>query len=197
MAYNATIGRTVSVQDQVAVTSTTVTGEGSAGFDLEFPAALAGTLTTRTDNTTGVITVASHTLTTSDLLDVYFAGGVRRGCTISAVTSTTISFNSGAGDNLPVVNSAVSAQKQVTQPLTFDGSISTLILVTAPAGARAQVSYRTSGGEALVLTLAANASAYLWDGTGTSPLSTASVTNVRASTESATGGRVRGTVLLA
>lgn len=91
-------------------------------FDLTLPAAKAGSLTTRTDDNTGVATLsAGHGLVTSDVVDVYWSGGYRRGMTATVATNA-VTIDGGAGDNLPLANTAVTLSKQVTLPTpAFDG----------------------------------------------------------------------------
>lgn len=67
----------------------------------------AGTITTRSDNDTGVATLSGgHGLTTGDKVDVYWNGGSRRNmaCTVSV---NAVTIDGGSGDNLPVLSTAV------------------------------------------------------------------------------------------
>jgi len=83
-------------------------GEGGTPQEVDLPAALAGQLTTRTDNDTGVITVA-HTFQINDLVDVYWDGGLRSRMKVTnAGSGTTMTVDLGAGDNLPTNLTAVS-----------------------------------------------------------------------------------------
>jgi hypothetical protein len=84
-------------------------------FEVAVPAAVAGTLSTRTDNDTGVLTVASgHGITTDDTVDLYDASGdlIRKDMDVTAVTGTTISIDAGSGSNLPSATTAVIVCKQ-------------------------------------------------------------------------------------
>lgn len=97
-------------------------GDATVVAQIPLPAALAGTLTTRTDDDTGVVTVAAgHGITASDTVDVYWTGGRRYGVDVTAVTSTTISIDIGSGDNLPAASTAVTIVKQVVSNLMLDG----------------------------------------------------------------------------
>lgn len=98
------------------------TGDHPNAYEVALPAGIAGTLTTRTDADTGVITVESgHGVTTSDTVVVFFTGGAQYSCTVSATTSTTISIDAGSGDDLPSVSSAVVVTPQVTINTAIDG----------------------------------------------------------------------------
>jgi hypothetical protein len=101
--------------------SITRTGESKIEAEITLPVATAGTLTTRTDDNTGVITVTSHSITTSDTVDVYWSTGRRYGVDVTAQDSTTISIDLGAGDNLPSTSTAVKIVKQVPFNLALDG----------------------------------------------------------------------------
>lgn len=101
-------------------------------FDATLVAAKAGTLSTRTSNTVGVATVATgHGILTTDKLDVYWNGGRRYNCTVSAVTATTISFDSGAGDNLPALDFVIAVCKQTISAVNIDGDAAKIIAAQA------------------------------------------------------------------
>lgn len=79
------------------------------------PVAKTGTLTTRTDNNTGTLTMDSgHGITTGQRLDIYWTEsgvkGHRRGVTVGSVSTNSVPIDLGAGDNLPTNNTAVTAQ---------------------------------------------------------------------------------------
>jgi len=103
-----------------------ITGDTDNPFEVTVPAAKAGTLTTRTDNDTGIVTVASgHGITTSDKIDLYDASGViiRKDQDVTATTATTISIDAGTGSNLPAATTAVRvAKRKVIDPVFFDAS---------------------------------------------------------------------------
>jgi hypothetical protein len=85
-----------------------------------FPAALSGTLTTRTDADTGVITFTSDPgLSVGNRVDVYWDGGVRRGMKVSSISGSgpwlvtigTGAGDIGAGDDFPVATTPVTVGK--------------------------------------------------------------------------------------
>lgn len=96
-------------------------------FDLSLPAAKAGSLTTRTDDNTGVATLSTgHGIVSSDVVDVYWSGGYRRGMT-ATVSGNLVTVDGGAGSILPVQTTAVTVSKQVVLPTpTFDGDLTPL-----------------------------------------------------------------------
>lgn len=101
---------------------TNYSGDGSASCEVTIPSGKSGTLSTRTDNDTGVATVSSnHGITTSDKVSVFWTGGRRYNMTVTATTSTTISVDSGSGDNLPSSSTAVVVSKDTNVVLSVDG----------------------------------------------------------------------------
>jgi hypothetical protein len=103
--------------------SMTVTDEAVETQEIILPAGIAGTLTTRTDDNTGVVTVASgHGITDTDTVMVSWVGGLQRVIDVTATTATTISIDLGVGDNLPVATTAVVVSKSVNSTLTVPAS---------------------------------------------------------------------------
>jgi hypothetical protein len=96
IAFNASAQLTADVQE-----STTYS----------VPVAQTGTLTTRTDNDTGTLTMASggHGITTGARLDIYWTGGCRRGMVVGTVSGTTVPIDLGSGDNLPIATTTIQA----------------------------------------------------------------------------------------
>ena len=98
------------------------TGDDLIDLQVTLPAGKSGTLTTRTDDDTGIVTVASgHGITGSDTVDVYWSGGRRYGVDVTATAATTIDIDLGAGDNLPAASTAVVIVKQVVVNKAIDG----------------------------------------------------------------------------
>ena len=154
-------GGGISVQQSV-----TRNGDLTVAAQVTLPAGLAGTLTTRTDNDTGVVTVASgHGITAADTVDVYWSGGRRYGVDVTAVGGTTISIDIGSGDNLPSASTAVVICKQVAANVMIDGDNAKLVVVnfavpgTSTAKSRVTFFDAVSGGGSAVgsgLDLSAN-----------------------------------------
>lgn len=69
-----------------------------------------GYLSTRTDNTSGVITTLyAHDITALDNVTIYWEGGYRLNSNVSGVTTTTVTFDTGSGDILPALGTRVLA----------------------------------------------------------------------------------------
>jgi hypothetical protein len=111
----ATINNRVTVEGRTYTRATTVAADGiTLKEKTALAAAKIGSLTTRTDNDTGTLTMAaSHGITTGARLDIYWEeGGVkghRRGVTVGTVATNSVPIDGGAGDNLPTNLTAVTA----------------------------------------------------------------------------------------
>lgn len=139
-----------TLQITVSIAGITITGiatrdyEGLVSQDVDLPAGKSGTLTTRTDVDTGVATVAEgHGITDSDYVDVYWDGGMRYKMDVTATTGTTISIDSGDGDDLPAQDTVIVVTKRVEIAAAFDGD--DLKLIGAAANKRAHIEFTTSG----------------------------------------------------
>lgn len=121
-AFSQTVERTVTIDDTTfSITAEGTTGETAPEIDVELGPAVTGTLTTRTDNETGTLTMdEGHGITTGARLDLYWdddegtgaTAGYRRGITVGTVSGNSVPIgadNSGAGDNLPANGTAIKA----------------------------------------------------------------------------------------
>ena len=93
--------------------SRTRTGDGQIVHNISIAAADAASLTTRTDNTDGVITAdeSDHRVSTGDRVDLYWTTAdvnyQRRGVTVGTVSAELIPISGGDGDNLPIQDSDI------------------------------------------------------------------------------------------
>lgn len=88
---------------------TQVDANNSAGSSPTLAAAKTGTLSARTDNDTGTLTMtAGHGIQTGDKLDVYWTDGVRYNMA-ATVTVNSVAVDGGAGDNLPSATTPITA----------------------------------------------------------------------------------------
>jgi hypothetical protein len=98
------------------------TGSAPIGLSETLPAAKTGTLTTRTDNTDGELTMsASPGITTGATIDLYWDGGSRYGVTVGTVATNAVPISGGAGDNLPIATTSITATLRTTANLYIDG----------------------------------------------------------------------------
>jgi hypothetical protein len=112
-------------------------------------AAQTGTLTTRTDDDTGVATLSTgHGITTGMVCDVYWAAGVRYGMT-ATVAVDAVTLDGGAGDVLPAESTAVTVVQQTAIEVNFDGDTLEIIGIfysnTSDTSAKAHLDLQDSG----------------------------------------------------
>ena len=133
--------------------------------------AKAGTLSTRTDDTEGTLTLeADHGIETADTIDLYWDGGRRYGVTVGTVAGNNVPISGGAGDVLPTQDTAVTASEQLVIDTDFDGDL--LAAIAVLCAARGHIAFYESG-DVLALALDLSA-ATLWHwldgGTAVNPL---------------------------
>jgi len=164
----ATIARVVAAGG-VSISSN-VTREASGGVpprDPTLPAGNAGTLSTRNDDDSGEITLsAGHGLQSSDKVDVYWDGGMRRGMT-ATVSGNDLTVNLGAGDVLPAQDTPVVATKQVPIDIDFDGD--TLVVLAIGSDRRAHVEFFNAASDSLLTKEIAAGGCYTYDAAVDSP----------------------------
>lgn len=160
--------------------STTISSDLGTPFSETLAVAKAGTLSTRTDDNTGVLTMAGgHGFTDGQRLDVYWSGGSRRGMTIGTVATNSVPIDGGAGDNLPIATTAITAQVPTEEPVVVTGDDVVAIGLRFPLGGIA-VFADESDVELLAVTLTTTLTTYCWaaaDG-GTNPLAGDAVAKV-------------------
>jgi len=128
--------RTTSTSTALSKTFTTVQTGTTTGGEVRDPtigAAKSGSLTTRTDNNTGVLTMnTGHGITTGQRLDVYWSDGLRYGMTVGTVSVNSVPIDLGGGDNLPVLNTAITAMVPQQEEFTVTAADLQFLAVTAP-----------------------------------------------------------------
>jgi len=101
------------------------TEDGGGSNEIAVGVGYSGTLTTRTDDETGSLTLASgHGITTAQVIDLYWSGGARYGITVGTVATNVVPIgadNSGTGDVLPTAATAIVASPRVTFNCAIDG----------------------------------------------------------------------------
>jgi len=109
---------------------------------ITLPAAEAGTLSTRTTDTTGVLTITDTALEIGDVIDIYWDGGMRYDVDVDNVVAAAVTFSGGAGDNLPAQDDPITAAEQVTIDTDFDGA--DLVAIGALSTQRGHLSFQES-----------------------------------------------------
>ena len=128
MSVNITYGVSVSGGGISMQSAIVRTGSAPIGLSETLPAAKTGTLTTRTDDTDGELTMAaSHGITTGATIDLDWDGGSRYGVTVGTVATNDVPISGGSGDNLPIATTAITATLRTTANLYIDGDNVNLI----------------------------------------------------------------------
>ena len=165
------------------------TNSGTIALEDTLNTAKAGTLSTRTDNNTGTLTLESgHGITDGQIIDVYWSGGVQRTVTVGTVSGTSVPIDGGIGDNLPTAATAITACVQKAINLAIDGDnadIVAVILETNDKSLRttANVQFLDAAADVIAeIDLVANVP-QVWDieGGSANPFTGDPITNLKAS----------------
>ena len=132
--------------------STTIDRSASGGVppqDVAVPAAKAGTLSTRTDNTDGELTMTDtdHGIETGDKITIFWDGGIAYQATVGTVDGKTVPFTGAKGNNLPDAATAVTAGVITVLDVDFDGD--KLKMFAAMSNRRGHVVFEDSGNTVL------------------------------------------------
>lgn len=192
----STISKTTTVikASRTYSSPTTISSTGEVEQIKSSGTAKTGTLTTRTDNTSGTLTMSSgHGIQTGDKIDIYWSGGKRYNVTVGTVSTNSVPISSGSGDNLPTANTTLTAM--VASDLTFvlDADEAEALLCASTAGIRATISFFASSTLELAVNLdSTNNYVYFWDEPSgiTNPMAGDSITTVRITHESSTTAAV-------
>lgn len=170
------ITQNVNVDGDNYPVNRTVTADQQYSNELTVTAADSGSLTTRTDNDTGVVTLSGGHSVVNGRVDAYWSGGSRIGMTATVATNA-VTIDGGTGDNLPSSNSTVLLKNpQVLSP-TVDGTAMVGLLLYSGIGANSSylpgtVTFTEAGGTLIdSFELTPSAPNYEWDGSAAdSPL---------------------------
>lgn len=143
----------------------------------DIPGTKAGTLTTRTDATNGVITMSSgHGLTNGQIINLYWTGGSRKGITVS-ISTNALTITGGTGDNLPSNNTALTVGVVRTIDIDFTIGILEMLVLQSDKSDIELLFYDTDSPTNLHGTFVLAASEPYWWASGTNapdnPLETA------------------------
>lgn len=164
----------------------TITGANTRAIDpaadigepVTVAAGKAGTLSTRTDANTGILTLLTgHGIQTGDVVDVYWVDltsanrGLRRGMTVGTVSVNSVPIDLGAGDDLPAQTTAIVVCKQ--RVLNVDVDKDEIVLAMAGMTRRGSVEFQENDGTPIKslhlghrdALAASSPSAELWDWT--------------------------------
>ena len=162
-----------------------IDSDAGEGFQDEIAAGAAGSLTTRTDANTGVVTLgAGHSIVTGKV-DVAWTGGAR--CNMDAtVNGNACTIDGGEGDDLPIATTTVVVSGQTSTGRDLVGDhLDVLILYS---NKRAHVTFVDAGGAVLMHRdiLEGRTQLYIPDSAATNPLAGDVVADVLVSNGDAT-----------
>jgi hypothetical protein len=110
-----------------------ITADNVHKAEKSLAAAKTGTLTVRTDNDTGTLTLqASHGVITGDKIDIYWTGGSRRSVTVGVVSVNSVPIDLGAGDNLPAAATTLTVMVVDDETVNIVGANVVALAVKAP-----------------------------------------------------------------
>ena len=167
----------------------TRTNSGTIALEDTLSAAKTGALTTRTDDNTGTLTMAaSHGITTGQIIDIYWAGGVQRSVTVGTVSVNEVPIDGGIGDNLPADETAITAVVQKSINLAIDGDSADIIAVILETNDKslrtaANVQFKDAAADVIAeIDLVTNVP-QVWDieGGSANPFTGDPITNLKAS----------------
>jgi len=157
----AQVSYTVSIGGVTVYGNAARIAEGQISQEVALAAGKTGTLSTRTDDDTGVATLgAGHGLVQSDKVDVYWPGGIRHGMTVGVVSGDDVPIDLGAGDVLPAQSTALVVCKQTEINVDFDGDDVKILAIHATR--RGHVDFQDSGSASLKEIDLAEAEPYVW-----------------------------------
>lgn len=106
----AVVSASAQVGGYSFVGGVSATGDGQVTRDPTLAAAKTGTLSTRTSNTAGTLTMTTgHGFTNGQVIDIYWATGQCTRATIGTVATNSVPFTGAGGDVLPIATTAITA----------------------------------------------------------------------------------------
>ncbi len=171
--------------------TTTRSADTAVPTKVTLDAAIAGTLSTRTSDTVGTLTLAAdHGIETADTIDIYWSGGAQYDVTVGTVSGTSVPITGGTGPALPAQATAVTASEQQVIDLQFDGDDINMLAIYCANDARVsffegatnEFSIDIEGGEVWF---------YADDAGWTNPLASEDVSSVVVSQSSTTAADLR------
>lgn len=141
-----------------------LTTNGHIGKDNSLAAAKTGTLTTRTSNTAGTLTMAAgHGFTDGQVIDIYWSTGQCTSATIGTVATNSVPFTSATGDVLPAATTAITAMVQTVEPFSFADADLKALFVKADLVA-CSVTFRDGSAAVVgVVRVKAGGKHFVWD----------------------------------
>lgn len=113
--------------------------------EVSLPAADAGSLTTRTSDTAGTLTMdsESHGISSGDEITIFWADGIAYQATVGTVAGTSVPFTGAEGDVLPAEDTEITADVITVINADFDGD--DLEIFAANMDRRGHIIFEDSG----------------------------------------------------
>jgi hypothetical protein len=152
MPLSGNFSTTIQVPGLTIVGATPVSANvGIDPVDIYVSSGVQGTLSTRTNDTGGIVTLPDgHGIVTGNLVDLHWNGGSRYGMT-ATVAGDAVTLAGGNGDPvrdvLPVQGTAIVAMLPLSLPVSFNGA--NVALVGAGANQQARVTFLNAAGTVL------------------------------------------------
>lgn len=186
-----------SMSRAVSKTADTALSYGDANSPIALPAAnliAAENYTNDGDDTATITATAGHTLVTGTA-DLYWAAGVRYGCSIT-VADNAVDLSGGAGDDLPATGTACYLANVVQVNVAIDGDAVSLIGVVATQ--RAHVAFHDADDDVIraVELLANEPDIYTEDDAGANPYTGDPITVAYATCGTTTAATLQINVLV-
>lgn len=184
----------ITVQAQIGGISinanNTLTGNSQESCEATLAAAHTGSLGTRTDANTGIVTMsAGHGITDGKVVVSWTSGGVRKSRVNmdATVVDNAVTIDGGDGDDLPAQGEDVEVAMQTDLAAAFDGD--DLLAIAANSSRDATAKLYDSGGAVLATVEMFAGSAWYWmSGMGTSsPITGNAVAKVSVGSRSTVG----------
>lgn len=176
--------------------NTTLEDSGLINESVILAAGDEGTLSTRTNDTEGTLTLSTgHGISTGQKINLYWAGGRRYNVTVGTVSVNSVPISLGAGDNLPTQTTAVTASLATTVNLDVIGDDVSIIAVHSEQAG--DVTFFNSSDEVIAnISLSANY-AFIWNENNgyDNPLATETVAYIQAATSSTTASVFKAALL--
>jgi hypothetical protein len=132
MSLTMNSSMTGSMGEVKASASKNAKASGLVDMTAALAPAKAGTLTVRTNNTDGSLTLAAgHGVATGDKVSIFWPNGIRYNATVGTVAGNVVPFTLGTGDNLPAVNAAITVMVQNLAPSSLQNLLIRGMLIGA------------------------------------------------------------------
>jgi hypothetical protein len=137
MTVSVTITKSFRVDSTTIAESRALSARATERRSEPLPAAKTGQLTTRTDNTTGTLTMAAgHGIVTANRVALFWTlngvSGIRRNVLVGTVATNSVPFSGGLGDNLPANMTNVTVMVETVLEMRFDGDDVQALFVGCP-----------------------------------------------------------------